>query len=83
MKRKKFRKISKNIYKIENVFPEKVIETIFLKFRNLDLKSWKLISQKKPHLYRTLFNNSSEFLPNKNEVYLAKFCRSDKLWKRT
>ena len=79
MKRKKFRKISKNIYKIDNVFPERVVEKIFFKFRNLDLKSWKIISQKKPHLYSTLFNNSSKFLPNKNEVYLAKFFRSDKL----
>ena len=79
MKRKKFKKISKNIYKIDNVFPEKVIEKIFFMYKNLDLKSWKLISQKKPHLYSSLFKNSSEFLPNKNEVYFAKFCRSDKL----
>ena len=49
MKSRKFKKISKNIYKVENVFPEKVAEKIFSKFNNLRSKSWKLVSQKKNH----------------------------------
>ena len=78
MKRRKFKKISKNIYKVENVFPDKVAEKIFFKFNNLRSKSWKLVSQKKNH-YSHVFKNSSEFLPDKDEVYLAKFYRSDEL----
>ena len=78
MKSRKFKKISKNIYKVENVFPEKVAEKIFSKFNNLRSKSWKLVSQKKNH-YSHFFKNSSEFLPDKDEVYLAKFYRSDEL----
>ena len=79
MKRKKFKKIAKNIYQIENVLPEKVIKKIFSIFKNHNYKLWKLISQKKPHHYSHVFKNSSEFLPNKNEIYYAKFYRSDKL----
>ena len=78
MKSRRFKKISKNIYKVENVFPEKVAEKIFSKFNNPRSKSWKLISQKKNH-YSHVFKNSSEFLPDKDEVYLAKFYRSDEL----
>ena len=78
MKSRKFKKISKNIYKVENVFPEKVAEKIFSKFNNLRSKSWKLVSQKKNH-YSHVFKNSSEFLPDKDEIYLAKFYKSDEL----
>ena len=55
MKNKKFKKISKNIYEAENVFPKKVAEKIFSKFKKNDSKSWKLIIQKKPENYSTLF----------------------------
>ena len=79
MKSIKFYKISKNIYKIENVFPKKIVEKIFSKFKNLNLKSWKKVYQRKPRLYSALFKNSSEFLPDKNEVYFCEFYRSDKL----
>ena len=77
MKSRKFKKISKNIYKVENVFPEKVAEKIFSKFNNLRSKSWKLVSQKKNH-YSHVFKISSEFLfknyCNKNAISLN-ICR--------
>ena len=79
MKNKKFKKISKNIYEVENVFPKKVAEKIFSKFKKNDSKSWKLIIQKKPENYSTLFKNYSKFLPDEDEIYLAKFYRSNKL----
>ena len=79
MKRKKFKKISKNIYEIENALPEKVAEKIFSEFKKNDSKSWKLITQKKTKHYSHVFKNNSEFLPDENEVYSAKFYRSDKL----
>ena len=60
MKRKKFKKVAKNIYQIENVLPEKVIKKIFSIFKNHNYKLWKLISQKKPHHYSHVFKNSSE-----------------------
>ena len=47
MKRKKFKKISKNIFEVENALPEKVAEKIFSEFKKNDSKSWKLITQKK------------------------------------
>ena len=75
MKRKKFKKISKNIYQIENVLPEKVIKKIFSLYKKHDYKLWKLIYQKKPRHYSHVFKNYSEFLPNKNEIYYAKFYR--------
>ncbi len=81
MKRKKFTKISKNIYEIKNVFPERVIKKIFYIFKNHKPKQWKLISQKKPTHYSHVFKSSSKFLPSKDEIYFAKFYRSDKLKK--
>ena len=79
MKSKKFKKISKNIYEIKNALPERVAKKILAEFKNHSYKSWKLISQKKPTHYSHVFKNSSKFLPNKEEVYLAKFYRNDKL----
>jgi len=79
MKRKKFKKISKNIFEVENALPEKVAEKIFSEFKKNDSKSWKLITQKNNAHYGHLLKNYSEFLPDEDEIYLAKFYRSDKL----
>ena len=79
MKKTVMKKISNDIYEVQNVFPRNVIEKIYSKFHKHSLKSWKLIDQKKPTHYSTVFKNNSEFLPDKNEVYLAKFYRSDEL----
>ena len=79
MKSRKFKKISKNIYEVENVFPKKVAEKISSKFKKNDSKSWKLIIQKKPEHYSSLLKNYSKFLPDEDEIYLAKFYRSNKL----
>ena len=81
MKRKIIKKLSKDIYEIKNVFPKNVIEKIYFKFRELNASSWELIRQKKPSYYGTVFKNNTHFLPNKNETYVAKFYRSDKLKK--
>ena len=83
MKRKKFTKISKNIYEIQNIFPKNVVEKIYSKFKNLNTKSWKLIDQNKPNYYNSVFKNNTVFLPNKNETYIAKFYRSEKLKKNS
>jgi Rps23 Pro-64 3,4-dihydroxylase Tpa1-like proline 4-hydroxylase len=79
MKKKIIKKISKNIYEVQNVFPKNVAEKIYLKFHKHNSKSWKLVDQKKPGHYGHVFKNNSKFLPDKNETYLAKFYRSDKL----
>jgi len=79
MKRKIIKKISKNIYEIQNIFPENVIEKIYSKFKNQNTNSWKLIDQRKPAYYNAVFKNNNHFLPNKNEIYFAKFYRSEKL----
>lgn len=79
MKKRKFKKITKNIFEIKNALPEKVIKKMFSIFKSQNSKSWKLISQKRPHHYSHVFKSNSDFLPGKNEIYLAKFYRSEKL----
>jgi len=79
MKKKIMKKISKNIYEVHDVFPRNVAERIYSEFHKNSVKSWKLIDQKKPTYYNRVFKNNVRFLPDKNETYLAKFFRSDKL----
>tara|TARA_B110000263_G_C15251567_1_gene484366 strand:- start:737 stop:1351 length:615 start_codon:yes stop_codon:yes gene_type:complete len=79
MKRKIIKKISKDIYEVQDVFPENVAKKIYSKFQKHNSRSWELINQKKPTHYNTVFKNNSEFLPDKGETYLAKFYRSNKL----
>ena len=51
MKAMKIKKITSEIYTAENVFPEKILTKIYSQFNNIESKSWKLISQKKPLIY--------------------------------
>ena len=79
MTKKTMKKISKDIYEVNDVFPNNVAEKIYSKFHKHSSKSWELIDQKKPTHYSTIFKNNSKFLPDENETYFAKFHRSDKL----
>jgi len=70
-------KISKTITLVNKIFPHKVINEINkLFFRE---KKWKLINQVKKNHYSHIFKTKSKFMPDKNEVYYAKFYRSFEL----
>ena len=57
MKNKKFKKISKNIYEVENVFPKKVAEKIFSKFKKIKICYEYKIGKK-----------IIKFMPNSNKM---------------
>ena len=71
MQHKKFKKVKKNIYEVENIFPEEVINKMFSLFKNHNYKLWKLISQKRPNHYSHVFKSKSLFLLLLN--FLRKF----------
>jgi Rps23 Pro-64 3,4-dihydroxylase Tpa1-like proline 4-hydroxylase len=70
-------KISKNIILINKIFPNKFINRINKLF--FEEKKWKLINQVRKSHYSYIFKNKSKFMPDKNEVYYAKFYRSFEL----
>lgn len=73
----KLKSLSKNLFHQENAFPDTVALRILEKFKKN--KKWQLINQIKKKHYSHVFKNSSDFLPDANEKYLAHFYRSDSL----
>ena len=70
MTKKTMKKISKDIYEVNDVFPNNVAEKIYSKFHKHSSKSWELIDQKKPTHYSTIFKNNSKFLPDENDIHV-------------
>ena len=77
------KRISKDLYKIDNVFPELICKKILKLFEKE--KKWKFISQAREKHYRHVFspqkNLDKKLFPSKKEIYFAKFYRSDNLKK--
>ena len=77
------KRISEDLYKIDNVFPELICKKI-LKLFEIE-KKWKFISQAREKHYRHVFspqkNLDKKLFPSKREIYFAKFYRSDNLKK--
>lgn len=78
------KKISKNLYQIENIFPEKTCKKILNLFKNE--KKWKLINQTRINHYKHVFKAEKKLdkklFPTKKEIYYAKFYRNDNLKKK-
>jgi Rps23 Pro-64 3,4-dihydroxylase Tpa1-like proline 4-hydroxylase len=70
----KIYKKTKNLVLIKNVFPTHVCAKLYNLIKKE--KKWKFMNQIRPNHYRHVFKSASKIMPNKNEVYQAKFYKS-------
>lgn len=75
----KFEKFSNNLLQCRKVFPQDVAKKILQIFKKNT--NWEKVDQVKPKHYSHVFKSNSIFLPDKKEIYRAKFFRSSLLLK--
>mgnify|MGYP006182692787 CR=1 FL=1 len=65
---------TKNLVLIKKIFPLNICNKLYGLLKKE--KKWKLIKQTRPDHYKHVFKSSSKLMPDKNEVYQAKFYKS-------